>query len=134
MCAQVKNYGYIPSALPDSKCYGDSGPKSPSDVTKALSDIFTTSEAPELAASSAADPAYSSADMSSRSDAPAQPAEPPAAPSAARVASIDLAGGSAEPRESPMGMGLGRSGTAGTSATEVPQVVHQPTPVPRQGA
>ncbi len=128
---QVKNYGYIPSALPDSKCYGDSGPKSPSDVTKALADIFSTSEAPELSASSASDPAASSADLSSRAEAPA---EPPAAPSVARDAAIDREREGDEPGVSPVGMGMGRSGAAGTSASEVPQVVHQPTPVPKQGA
>lgn len=39
---QVKNYGYIPSALPDAKCFGDEGSKSPSDITKALSDAFAS--------------------------------------------------------------------------------------------
>ena len=123
---QVKNYGYIPSALPDSKCYGDSGPKSASDVTKALADIFTTSEAPELAASSASDPASSSADMSSDADTTA---EPPAPSTSARPAVLDLTDRSAEPSESPVGSGLsaGGFGVAGTSVTEVPQVVHQPT-------
>lgn len=38
--AQVKNYGYIPSPLPDAKCYGDQAPKSVSDITKALADVF----------------------------------------------------------------------------------------------
>lgn len=127
LCAQVKNYGYIPSALPDSKCYGDSGPKSPSDVTKALADIFTTSEAPEVAASSASDPASSSADKSSQSDTAA---EPPSPPTSARAAVLDLTDGRAEPDVSPVGTGSGRLGAAGTPATEV----HQPTPVPKQGA
>ena len=47
---QVKNYGYVPSALPDAKCFGDSGPKSPSDITKALADAFasTSRDAPPL--------------------------------------------------------------------------------------
>ena len=73
----------------------------------------------------------SSAYMSSRAEAPA---EPPAAPSVARDAAIDRERASDEPGVRPVGMGSGRLGAAGTSASEVPQVVHQPTPVPKPGA
>lgn len=122
-CVQVKNYGYIPSVLPDSKCYGDPGPKSPKEVTKALSEIFSTSEAPRLSASSASDSAYTSA-------------EAPFARAIARGVALDLADGSTDSvSASPAGMiRLGAAGISGTAATEVPKVVHQPTPVPKQGA
>lgn len=120
---QVKNYGYIPSALPDSKCYGDPGPKSPKEVTKALSEIFSTSEAPRLSASSASNSAYSSAGA-------------PLARAFARDAALELTGGSTDSVSgSPAGMGsMDAAGISGTAATEVPKVVHQPKPVPKQGA
>ncbi|BDA46843.1 probable glucoamylase at N-terminal half [Coccomyxa sp. Obi] len=83
---QVKNYGYVPSALPDARCFGDEGPKSPSDITKALADAFASAsrDAPPLsdslqdagtsgrpAASSVADSAASSS-RAAASEASAQ--------------------------------------------------------------
>ena len=41
----MKNYGYVPSALPDAKCYGDAAPKSPADITRALADAFASAQA-----------------------------------------------------------------------------------------
>ncbi len=89
---QVKNYGYVPSALPDAKCFGDEGPKSPSDITRSLADAFASKEAPRLSdgvqevarsgqSSSVADAAASS----SRAAAPETggqvlPQPPPAVP------------------------------------------------------
>jgi hypothetical protein len=51
--AQVKNYGYVPSALPDAKCFGGDGPKSPSDITRSLADAFASAseDAPPLSGS-----------------------------------------------------------------------------------
>lgn len=116
---QVKNYGYIPSALPDSKCYGDSGPKSPSDITKALADVFTTSEAPALIGAPATS-STSSADSSAAMSLQGNSYRP--SPSIADTAE---AGPSAT-------FGVMRS--MGNAVTEAPKVVHQPTPVPEQGA
>lgn len=93
---QVKNYGYVPSALPDARCFGDSGPKSPSDITKALADALASAsrDAPPLsnslqdartsgrpAASSVADSAASSSGTAA-SEAGAQvlPQPPSAVP------------------------------------------------------
>lgn len=36
----MKNYGYIPSALPDEKCFGE--PQSPAQITRALADAFAS--------------------------------------------------------------------------------------------
>jgi hypothetical protein len=56
--SQVKNYGYVPSALPDARCFGEQAPQSASDITKALADVFARApaEAPavvEVAAAAA---------------------------------------------------------------------------------
>ena len=129
MPLQVRNYGYIPSALPDSRCYGGSGPKSPSDVTKALSDVFSTSEAPQLSGRAAATSSSSSADSSAAPGSSIGNSFRPSPPYAADTAEAlpDVARISA--------VAEARSGAAGTAATEAgPKVVHQPTPVPKQGA
>ena len=119
---QVKNYGYFPSALPDSKCYGDAGPKSPSDITKALADVFTTSEAPALTSSPAV-PSTSSADSSAAMSLQGTSYRPsPIVADTAEAgtgAILDMAGS---------------VGSMGGAETQAPQVVHQPTPVPEQGA
>ena len=125
MHLQVKNYGYIPSALPDSKCYGDAGPKSPSDITKALADVFTTSEAPALTTPLAA-PSASSADSSAAMSLQGTPFR--ASPSVA-----DTAEAGNDARSGAAGW-AGSMGSTGGAVTEAPQVVHQPTPVPEQGA
>ena len=122
MSLQIKNYGYIPSALPDSKCYGDAGPKSPSDITKALADVFTTSEAPALTGSPAA-PSTSSADSSAATSLQGTSYRP--SPSIADTAEAGTG--------AMLGM-AGSMGSTGSAVTEAPQVVHQPTPVPEQGA
>lgn len=86
----------MPSALPDAKCFGDSGPKSPSDITKALADAFASisREAPPLsngaqdagtsdrpAASSVADSAASSSGpAASEAGAQVLPQPPSAVP------------------------------------------------------
>ena len=119
---QIKNYGYIPSALPDSKCYGDTGPKSPSDITKALADVFTTSEAPALTTSPAA-PSASSADSSAAMSLQGTSYRP--SPSVADTAEAG--------NGDKVGMAGSLVSTSGAE-TEAPQVVHQPTPVPEQSA
>ncbi|CAL8471460.1 g11002 [Coccomyxa elongata] len=93
---QVKNYGYVPSALPDARCFGDSGPKSHSDITKALADAFASAsrDAPPLsnslqddgtsarpAASSDADSAASSSGTAAlEAGTQVLPQPPPAVP------------------------------------------------------
>ena len=120
MSLQLKNYGYIPSALPDSKCYGDAGPKTPSDITKALADVFTTSEAPALTSPPTA-PSASSADSSAATSLQGTFYRPSIADTA--EAGTGAISGMA-----------GSMGSTGGAETEAPQVVHQPTPVPEQSA
>ena len=36
----MKNYGYIPAALPDEKCFGE--PQSPAQITQALANAFAS--------------------------------------------------------------------------------------------
>lgn len=117
----MRNYGYIPSALPDSRCYSDSGLNSPSDITKALSEIFTTSEGPQLA-----DAPASSADNS-----PARSSQSDSyAPSPSHVA--DTA--EALDAQAPKGDDALNLAGPGAVAEQAPKVVLQPTPVPQQGA
>ncbi len=126
MPPQVKTYGYIPSALPDSKCYGGSGARSPSDVTKALANVFSTSEAPQLSGQAAATSPSSSA---------ARPGVPGSLIGNSFRPSPSYVADTAEALQGVAGISAAVEPRSGTAATEAgPKVVHQPTPVPKQGA